>query len=158
MFVKLNLLVICAMLLNFGDCNNCVGVLKCITNNVGDTISAHLNVSLDNIQNSSENISVLDKSQDNNDNLLTNLTRFLVQSISGLVIEDPSLKTLGDSTQIYIQTFKINESASENKRIDNTINLICLTLTTIIQNFIIILVILFYKKIKSVYVIIIMQL
>ncbi|XP_063540736.1 uncharacterized protein LOC134749647 [Cydia strobilella] len=121
MFVKLNLLVICAVLLNFGDCNNCDGVFKCVMNKVGDAISANLNVTIDNIEDTSENISILDKLQDNNDNLLTNLTRFLVQKFSGLIIENPVLKTLGKNTEIYIQTFKINESAYENKPIDNTI-------------------------------------
>ncbi|XP_063366907.1 uncharacterized protein LOC134655378 [Cydia amplana] len=107
MFVKLNLLVICAVLLNFGDCDNCDGVLKCATNKVGDAISANLNVTTDNIE--------------DDNNLLSNLTRFLVQSFSGLIIDNPLLKRLEKNTKIYIQTFKINESAYENEPIANTI-------------------------------------
>ncbi|XP_063385908.1 uncharacterized protein LOC134671954 [Cydia fagiglandana] len=106
MFVKLNILVICAVLLHFGDSNNCDGVLKCVTNKVGDAISAYLNGTIDNIE---------------DDNLLNSLTRFLVQNFSDLIIENPSLKRIGRNAKIYIQKFKLIESAHENKPIVNTI-------------------------------------
>ncbi|XP_048006968.1 uncharacterized protein LOC125242265 isoform X1 [Leguminivora glycinivorella] len=108
MLMKLNLLVICAVIINFSNCKNCGGDLKCVNDKIGDVIPPNLNYTLDKI----EGIS-----QDDNERLLSNLSSYLVKTFSGYIIQDPLVKSRTKNAHIYVQTFKVNKNGAEIKPI-----------------------------------------